>query len=135
MCTCVPRKNLDLTQINYEALINFDIGAERCPNYASADVKQLPLTVSQAPRNQIIKKTVAVDFHPPNNLVIQILNFVFRKRYDSFSSCLQASRMCNLAIQLLNGSEKSSYELNVVKMAYRNDVCEKVYLNCMSWSH
>ena len=43
ICVYVLRKNLDLIQINYEALINFNIGTEKYPNYACADVKQLQL--------------------------------------------------------------------------------------------
>ena len=36
---CVLRKNLDFTH-NYEALINFNIDAEKNPKYANGDVKR-----------------------------------------------------------------------------------------------
>ena len=61
MSTGVLRKNLDLTQINYEALIHFNVGVEKYPNYACVNVKQLQ---SQVPQ-------VSMDFHPPNKFRFQ----------------------------------------------------------------
>ena len=43
MCTCYLSKNFDVMQINYKALINFNIGTEKYPNSACAGVKQLHL--------------------------------------------------------------------------------------------
>ena len=63
ICTCVLRKNLDLTHINYEALINFDIGAEKYPKYQWADVKQLHL-IGQVKHCETIVKTIAMYCHP-----------------------------------------------------------------------
>ena len=68
ICTCVLRKNLDLTQINCEAVINFNIGVERYPRHACGGVKQLPL-IGQARNRKTVFKTMAVDSYSQNKKI------------------------------------------------------------------
>ena len=57
-----------MTQINYEALINFNIGMEKYAKYAYADIKQFIHLIRQVRYRERIVKTTAVDFHPSNDL-------------------------------------------------------------------
>ena len=55
-------KNLDLTQINYAVLTNFNIGAGKYPKYAYADFKQLHLIGQVRYHETIVKNNRRLHF-------------------------------------------------------------------------
>ena len=72
MCTCMLQKSLFFSETNYEALIGFDIEAEKyhhaCQAHASDRGSQVPQSSFQKQWIYI----VAADFHPPNKIVAMI---------------------------------------------------------------
>ena len=60
------RGNLDLTQINYQALINFNNCPKKVPELRMCRYLTVKSDIASQVYRETIGKTIAMDFHPPN---------------------------------------------------------------------